>query len=47
MPQSIDATVKPATETMKTSLAAEAVGEPAGHRRHDRGGDDVGGRAPR
>ncbi len=46
MPQSIEATVKPATEQQEHALAAEAVGQPAGERRHDRRGDDVGGQHP-
>ena len=46
MPQSIEATTKPATEAMKSSRRPDPVGEPAGDRGHDRRGDDVGGQHP-
>ena len=45
-PHSAEATVKPATEIEEHALDAEAAGEPAGQRRHDRRGDDVGGQHP-
>ena len=46
MPQSIEATTKPADRGDEELAQAHAVGEPAGHRRHDRRGDDVGGEHP-
>ncbi len=38
--------VKPAIETRNISLAADPDRQPAGERRHDRRGDDVGGQHP-
>ena len=46
IPQSPEATVKPRIETEHQPLAAEASGEPAGERRRDGGGHDVGGEHP-
>ena len=46
MPHSIEATVKPATETRNRRLSPNRRGEIPGRRRHDRGGDDIGGQHP-
>ena len=46
MPHSSEATVKPTTATEQQRLAAQPVGEPAGQRRRDGRGDDIGGQHP-
>ncbi len=38
--------MKPTTENRNTRLAADLPGQPAAERRHDGGGDDVGGQHP-
>ena len=46
VPHSAEATREADDRDQEHALAPEAVGEPAGQRRHDRGGDDVGGQHP-
>ena len=46
MPHSIEASGEAGDRDEKNALEPETAGEKAGRRRHDRGGDDIGGQHP-